>query len=84
MFLLPMFLAHVFSPRQGAQCGPADKHLSLCFFVEWANKCVTTEEKNNLVMCIYESVRTRAQIIFFPVMYFRSQSSAAKDIISLP
>ena len=37
MFLPAMFLAHAFPPKQGAQCGPADKHLGLCFFIEWAN-----------------------------------------------
>jgi hypothetical protein len=49
-FFPAMFLARVSSPRQGAQCGPADKHLVLCFSIEWANTGVSTEEKKKLLI----------------------------------
>lgn len=61
-----------FLPLTRSHCGPADKHLGLCFPIEWANTCVSTEENRNVVICISEYVQARGQIIFFPVMYFRS------------
>ena len=52
IFLPAMFLAHVFSPIQGAHCVYEDSRLGLCLCYKWANTCVSTEEKKIRDWCL--------------------------------